>query len=202
MPPRKRANPSSSSSSSSAAAKKQNQNQNQASQPSKYGIQRFFERHSQHAVPASQDPPEPRPAAAPSSKAGLDLGKIDRRKPSGDRGRARKSLRDLDANAADSNLPGGGAAWGSRALSADIAPAESGFENANENRVVEASERLANGVVSNCVSQSTPSDNLLRTGGHGEGTVSPVVVSPEMMKSTSVKRFKFSPGMVRTTCHA
>ncbi|XP_030475354.2 DNA replication ATP-dependent helicase/nuclease JHS1 [Syzygium oleosum] len=192
MPPRKRANPSSSSSAAAAAAaKNQNQNQNQASQPSKYGIQRFFERHSQHAVPASQDPPEPRPAAAPSSKAGLDLGKIDRRKPSGDRGRARKSLRDLDANAADSNLLGG-----SRAPSSDIAPAESGFENANENRVVEASERLANGVVSNCVSRSTPSDNLLRTGGHGEGTVSPVVVSPEMMKSTSVKRFKFSPGML------
>lgn len=68
--------------------------------------------------------------------------------------------------------------------------------------MTETSERLENGVVSNCVLQSTPSDNLLRTWDHGEDTVSPLVVSPEMLKSMSVKRFKYSPGMVRATCHA
>ncbi|KAF8030733.1 hypothetical protein BT93_D0041 [Corymbia citriodora subsp. variegata] len=207
MPPRKRANPSSSSSSAAAAAAAaaKKQDQNQASQPAKYGIQHFFDRHhsSQNAAAsASQDPPEHKPAAnrprpaAPSSKAGLDLGKIDRQKSSSDKGRARKSLRDLDTNAADSNLLGGGDAASSRVLSSDVAPAELGFEEANENRMVEASERLENGVVSNCASQNTPSDNLLRAGDHGEDTVSPLVVSPEMMKSMSVKRFKFSPGML------
>ncbi|XP_030549255.2 DNA replication ATP-dependent helicase/nuclease JHS1 isoform X3 [Rhodamnia argentea] len=195
MPPRKRANPS-----SSSAAKKQNQNQ--ASQPSKYGIQRFFERHSQNAASASGSP-EPkstanrrRRPATPSSEGGLDLGEIDGQKSLRDKGRARKSLRDLDPNAANSDLLVGGGASSSRVLSSDIARVESGFEKANQNGVTQTSARLENGVVSNCVSQSTPSDDLLRTGDHGEDTVSPLVVSPETMKSMSAKRFKFSPGML------
>lgn len=213
MPPRKRANPSSAAAAAAAAAaaKKQNQNQNQAqaSQPPKYGIQHFFERHSQNnaaaAVSVSQDPPDrkaaasrprPAPAAVPSSKAGLDLGEIDRRKSLGNRGRGRKSMRDPDTNAADSNVLGDGDAPSSRVPSSGVAAVGSGIEEANENRVVGASERPENGAVSNCASQSTPADNLLRAGDQGEDAGSPLVVSPEMMKSLSVKRFKFSPGML------
>ncbi|RWW57033.1 hypothetical protein BHE74_00036208 [Ensete ventricosum] len=77
MAPKKRASASSSSSSSSSSSRRNNQSQ-QPSQPSKFGIQHFFERHSQSQTAASSsfpnppdpipdrnlNPPQPEPAAA------------------------------------------------------------------------------------------------------------------------------------------
>ncbi|XVE90822.1 hypothetical protein DITRI_Ditri20bG0106900 [Diplodiscus trichospermus] len=67
MPPKSRRKLNSSSSSSSSSSSKKPNVSNQQSQPSKFGIQHFFERHSQNALLASQKHPSSPPAAPPST---------------------------------------------------------------------------------------------------------------------------------------
>ncbi|XP_030966740.1 DNA replication ATP-dependent helicase/nuclease JHS1 isoform X1 [Quercus lobata] len=134
MPPRKKPN---SSSSSSSSIKKSNHNSNQPQPPSKFGIQHFFDRHTQ-TQNASQNPKPP-----------------------------------LTSNAA------------AAAVSAPVLTDRSN-ENGPASKKPDQKE---------AVSQNTPEENVVLVGVNAaDENLSEV--SPEVSKSVSLKRFKFSPGML------
>ncbi|GMY22919.1 DNA replication ATP-dependent helicase/nuclease JHS1 isoform X2 [Fagus crenata] len=130
MAPRKK--PNSSSSSASLASKKSNPN-NQP-QPSKFGIQHFFERHTQNALLASQNPKKSLPSDDVPSSGPVRIEK--------------SVLTDIKRQTKEPNIP----------------------------------------------SQNTPPENLVMIGVNDAENLSEV--SPEISKSVSLKRFKFSPGML------
>ncbi|KAM4081953.1 hypothetical protein ACJW30_11G132500 [Castanea mollissima] len=134
MPPRKK--PNSSSSSSSSVVKKSNHNGNQPQPPSKFGIQHFFDRHTQ-TQNASQNPKPP-----------------------------------LTSNA-------------NAVVSASVLT-----DRSNENGPVSKKPDH-----NEAVSQTTPEENVVLVGVNAaDENLSEV--SPEVSKSVSLKRFKFSPGML------
>lgn len=133
MPPKKKPN---SSSSSSSSIKKSNHNSNQPQPPSKFGIQHFFDRHTQ-TQNASQNPKPHLTSAAAAAVSAPVL--TDR---SNENGPASKKPDQKEA-----------------------------------------------------VSQNTPEENMVLVGVNAaDENLSEV--SPEVSKSVSLKRFKFSPGMV------
>ncbi|KAL5560584.1 hypothetical protein UlMin_036795 [Ulmus minor] len=135
MAPRKKSN----SSSSSSSIRKSNSN-NQP-QPSKFGIQHFFERHSQNAILASQN------TKPSSSNSAISESQIP--KPKSD------SVADLELPLQDAIR----------------------IEAQNPN------------------SQSNPQTNVTGNGSQNTPENLPEA-SPETFNSKSLKRFKFSPGMV------
>ncbi|PON87540.1 hypothetical protein TorRG33x02_167180 [Trema orientale] len=152
MPPRKKPT-------SSSSSKKSNQN-NQP-QPSKFGIQHFFERHSQNALLASQNPKNvltpitvttsnDAVSASPSSKP---LAVSSRQNP-------------IELDADDGN---------------------GGLDSQNpRDRSLTSSKESKHGLAN--ASENTPPEI---------GTEESLPqVSPEISKSVSLKRFKFSPGML------
>ena len=150
MAPRKK--PNSSSSSASSASKKSNPN-NQP-QPSKFGIQHFFERHTQNALLASQNPKQSLPSDDVPSSGPVRIEKsvLTVRNPKNelisDSKDAVLASRDIKRQTKEPNVP----------------------------------------------SQNTPPENLVMIGVNDAENLSEV--SPEISKSVSLKRFKFSPGMV------
>ncbi|XP_062097786.1 DNA replication ATP-dependent helicase/nuclease JHS1 [Humulus lupulus] len=138
MRPRKKPNAAAASSSS----KKSNQT-NQSQQPSKFGIQHFFERHSQNALLASQNHPKNVPAEALAQNP-------------------------IEVDDDDDN---------------DHAAAASAFQNPTT-RSKENGKGLAN----------ASQDKLPEKSENVEIEDSVLEVSPEISKS--LKRFKFSPGML------
>lgn len=141
MPPRRKIN-------SSSSSKKPNVS-NQQSQPSKFGIQHFFERHTQNALVATHNHPSSPPnallSAAPKSP-------IPDHNP----------LSSSNANAAALPLP---------------------------------LEAASSAVVSHSASQNPKIDSDSSADKPPAIDVN-VEVSPSVSKSTSLKRFNFSPGMV------
>uniref|UniRef100_A0A2N9F1V3 DNA replication ATP-dependent helicase/nuclease n=1 Tax=Fagus sylvatica TaxID=28930 RepID=A0A2N9F1V3_FAGSY len=150
MAPRKK--PNSSSSSASLASKKSNPN-NQP-QPSKFGIQHFFERHTQNALLASQNPKQSLPSDDVPSSGPVRIEKsvLTVRNPKNelisDSKDAVLASRDIKRQTKEPNVP----------------------------------------------SQNTPPENLVMIGVNDAENLSEV--SPEISKSVSLKRFKFSPGML------
>lgn len=134
MPPRKKPH----SSSSSSAVKKSNHNGNQPQPPSKFGIQHFFDRHTQ-TQNASQNPKPPLTSNA-------------------------------NANA--------------------VVSAQVLTDRSNENGPVSKKPDH-----NEAVSQNTPEENVVLVG-FNAADENLSEVSPEVSKSVSLKRFKFSPGMV------
>ncbi|KAK6234466.1 hypothetical protein QUC31_006872 [Theobroma cacao] len=141
MPPRRKIN-------SSSSSKKPNVS-NQQSQPSKFGIQHFFERHTQNALVATHNHPSSPPnallSAAPKSP-------IPDHNP----------LSSSNANAAALPLP---------------------------------LEAASSAVVSHSASQNPKIDSDSSADKPPAIDVN-VEVSPSVSKSTSLKRFNFSPGML------
>ncbi|KAK9273764.1 hypothetical protein L1049_018574 [Liquidambar formosana] len=225
MAPRKK--PSSSSSSSSKKS-----NQNQQAQPSKFGIQHFFERHTQNAL--SQNPktaPNSRASSDPNNavstmknpKNAVNSRTLDRNdeliSPHQNTGNALNSrandsvnavstsqnprnaanLRTIDPVSAVLDIPNPRNAHNSqnvdpqnpgRALnSGAIGPSSSVLPT--QNPINQSNSPTTN---QNNPSQITPPDNLLTIAIDVEE--SPSEVSPEISKSVSLKRFKFSPGML------
>ncbi|KAF3447603.1 hypothetical protein FNV43_RR12790 [Rhamnella rubrinervis] len=153
MPPRRKSNSSSSSSSSNTASSKRSNPSNKP-QPCKFGIQHFFERHTQNALLASQkskNVPNPLPSTS-------DFNLI----PFSDS--AAQSSIQIDAN---------GASLASQSKK-------------------KGSDSNKDGPIN--VSQNTPVENLIPVG--IDADVGFPEVSPEISKSVSAKRFKFSPGML------
>lgn len=235
MPPRKRA--------SSGGSKKSNhQNQQQAapppqqqpSQPPKFGIQHFFERHTQNVLSQkskarldSRSSGSDTSAAAPNERIIANRSVQDHRNDS-------ISIAENSANAPDSmkilrNVGRPNDVSMTRSCrdvaeltrmdmnSAALAPRSASGEPELRNtevqihsnscqrlgkdlssRVIET-ENSKNGASllgsdSNNSSQNTPSDNLLPVVVGDDANAAEV--TPEVCKSASVKRFKFSPGMV------
>ncbi|BFG21385.1 hypothetical protein CerSpe_076590 [Prunus speciosa] len=154
MPPRKKPL-----SSSTTSAKKSNSKVQP--QPSKFGIQHFFERHTQNSqnpkIAAVSAPPQnPKPLAARASST--------------------------------------------------VAPAQSVPEIQNPAQIDTSNAVLASGSheirsnllssSNNSMSQNTPPENLRAVGVVGEEENMEDEASPEISKSKSFKRFKFSPGML------
>lgn len=173
MPPRKKPNSSSSSSSASSSSSKKSNPTNQP-QPSKFGIQHFFERHTQNALLASQNPKPASPSNAAVSTS---------QNPATDTPRSGPEK---------SGLP-----VPSPSIDPENAP---NLHKPDSNHKVSASRdpkkclgSLANDP--NNASQNTPSDNIAAICFSADENLSEV--SPEVSKSVSLKRFKFSPGMVK-----
>ncbi|XP_059451094.1 DNA replication ATP-dependent helicase/nuclease JHS1 isoform X1 [Corylus avellana] len=172
MPPRKKPNSSSSSSSASSSSSKKSNPTNQP-QPSKFGIQHFFERHTQNALLASQNPKPASPSNAAVSTS---------QNPATDAPRSGPEKSGLPVPSPSSDP--------------ENAP---NLQKPDSNHKVSASREpekclgsLANDP--NNASQNTPSDNIAAMGFSADENLSEV--SPEVSKSVSLKRFKFSPGML------
>ena len=158
MPPRKKPN-----SSSSSTSKKPNP------QPSKFGIQHFFERHTQNnALLASQKL---------QANNATPNGSHSVAKPVSDGLRAGTS--DLGSSTVVQEIP----------HPASRKPnGGEGNSNNNDND---------NNNSNNPPSQNSPAENSVLPGTDAmEESISEL--SPEISKSLSLKRFKFSPGMVNT----
>lgn len=158
MPPRKKP------SSSSSSSKKSNPN-NQA-QPSKFGIQHFFERHTQNALQASQKHPRTE-ANANSSIPNV----------TGSEAVAPKKLVSV--------LPEPENVLKGEASGLEIA--NSKFQNPKDNLPLPTNE-------ANLLSENTLSENMVIPGFNVAENLPEV--SPEISKIVPHKRFKFSPGMV------
>ncbi|KAF5744240.1 DNA replication ATP-dependent helicase/nuclease DNA2 isoform X3 [Tripterygium wilfordii] len=159
MPPRKKSN------ASSSTSKKSNSNQH--TQPSKFGIQHFFERHSQSQIlktatvpihqnskPSSISETSPRSNTASESE-------IDR-----------KSVANSTTGAAS------GAQDPKKAPSSVLSISDN-HKNSSRLKEIKFNEETEN----------TPPEDLLTKS-------IDVEVSPDVPKSISLKRFKFSPGML------
>ncbi|KAJ8438485.1 hypothetical protein Cgig2_008972 [Carnegiea gigantea] len=195
MPPRKKANASSSSSSSSKKS-----TQNQASQPCKYGIQHFFERHSlsssssQNPKTSAAAPETPKPSSErcvlqPHNKEPkkLDSKNVESKHKSGRKG---------------SNSGGDGVGGSKRVRSGAAEQVEglvivdSDTQNPKNERNLRGLKRAAgaqnpkNGL--NLETENTPPEDLLVDLTKSEDVSE---VSPEVSKRMPRKRFKFSPGM-------
>lgn len=187
MAPRRKHNASASSSSSSKKSNPSNQ-----PQPCKFGIQHFFERHTQNALLTSQNPknvsasnaavsssPKANPVAVSSSQ------NLNSAPGSGPVDLERSVLTVQNARTNSDSGPVGT----NKAVSAIQNLKHSvNSQNADPNSKVLASRDTNN------ESQNTPPDNLVTVGATADENLSEV--SPEISKSMSLKRFKFSPGMV------
>lgn len=156
MPPRKKPHSSS-----------KKLNSNQQSQPSKFGIQHFFERHSQNVAHSQKNTSETSDSKTdvPSS-----LNRGD------DRNMGRLDSKDAAASATAQKSE-------SRVLL--VSDAVLASENPKEPQRNDAS----------CSPLNTTPENLIAACGN-DGDDSSNELSPEFSKSVSLKRFKFSPGMV------
>ncbi|KAL0547963.1 hypothetical protein IC582_012402 [Cucumis melo] len=156
MPPRKKPHSSS-----------KKLNSNQQSQPSKFGIQHFFERHSQNVAHSQKNTSETSDSKTdvPSS-----LNRGD------DRNMGRLDSKDAAASATAQKSE-------SRVLL--VSDAVLASENPKEPQRNDAS----------CSPLNTTPENLIAACGN-DGDDSSNELSPEFSKSVSLKRFKFSPGML------
>ncbi|XP_031092095.1 DNA replication ATP-dependent helicase/nuclease JHS1 isoform X1 [Ipomoea triloba] len=240
MPPRKRT-------SGGGSKKSSHQNQQQAaapppqqqpSQPTKFGIQHFFERHTQNVLSQkSKARLDSRSSGSDTSSAALNDLRIAN--PSVQRHRNDSiSIAENSVNAPDSmtnlrsvGLPNDASIMRSsrdvmesnkmHTNSAAPAPQSASSEPELRNTVVQirsnSSQRLGKdlssssrivemenskntasllGSESNNSSQNTPTDNALAVVVGDDDANEAAEVTPEVCKSASVKRFKFSPGML------
>lgn len=176
MPPRKKP-------SCSSSSKKPNLN-NQA-QPSKFGIQHFFERHTQNALLASQKQPKNDensigPTSAPQDSKSV-ASPSSRSIPcvTGSEAVAPKKL--------DSVIPRAGNDLNPEVAGPKIANSE--LQNAKDYPPLPANE-------SNELSHNIPSEKSGIPGFNAAENLPEL--SPEISKAMPHKRFKFSPGMVVT----
>jgi DNA replication ATP-dependent helicase Dna2 len=167
MPPRKKPNSSSSSSSASSSSSKKSNPTNQP-QPSKFGIQHFFERHTQNALLASQNP---KPAVSTSQNPATDAPRS---------GPEESGLPVPNPRNDPENAPNLQKTDSNQKVSAYRDPKKCSGSQAND---------------PNSASQNTPTYNIAAMGVSADENLSEV--SPEVSKSVSLKRFKFSPGMVK-----
>lgn len=208
MPPKKKKK----STSSSSSSKKSNVAGNQQSQqPSKFGIHHFFERHTQNALLASQSVgvpalQKPKPPTNPSISAshdapptsvstvnGLNLSKATSSGFSENPNNVVRSVTfDQSKSASIHREPTGTL----RTTSQDLEK-EANSTTIGNNSVVSMPQKP---VELSCFSQNTPSDNLIAVGAIAKDELTEV--SPEIRKSSSLKRFKFSPGMVTSISFA
>ncbi|KAF7844965.1 DNA replication ATP-dependent helicase/nuclease DNA2 isoform X1 [Senna tora] len=198
MPPKKKPKkPSSSSSSSSSSSKKSNPN-NQA-QPSKFGIQHFFERHTQNALLASQKQPKNDATAKTSNSAPQDSKSVasptSRNVPcatGSDAVASKKS--DSVLPKAESDLNPKSDAVAPKKLGSALPKAENDLKSKGDSELQNPKDCAplpAN--EANFSSQNTPSENLAIPGFNAAENLTDV--SPEISKTVAHKRFKFSPGM-------
>ncbi|WCJ23084.1 DNA replication ATP-dependent helicase/nuclease JHS1 [Euphorbia peplus] len=182
MGPRKKLKYSSTPSSSSAS-KNKSSNSNQL--PAKYGIQHFFQRHSQNSTsPIKKKIPLLPP---PNTNRNPSIDKID------------------DVSAFVAPKPRNGSLIGEDSVRCNVS--DGSGSNAPRNPSVDEKADVSAFVApkhrNGSHSSSIDKDSVQCTGSrfdHGKvdkGTIvedSPVFVSPEASKSVAVKRFKFSPG--------
>ncbi|KAG5627158.1 hypothetical protein H5410_012376 [Solanum commersonii] len=203
MPPKKRT-----SSGSTKKSSIQNQNlqqQQQQSQPSKFGIQHFFERHTQNALSQksksllvphnSNSNPNPNSLQNPKESSSVSVSKTPRNV--------------LDLRCLDSNETNSVAQKGENGLNFnkfdEVNSASQVKSNGNvvESNKVDVAERFKDkessvslkNNESGSPSQSTPTEIVVAAGSGEERN--DAEVTPEFCKSVSLnKRFKFSPGML------
>lgn len=202
MAPRKRTNSASKKSSSN------HNNQHQQSQPSKFGIQHFFERHTQNQSQNSKKHPQcinsdPTTTALHSQNPQFapEVRNHSHTSPRNDAVNAERA-NSKDSVSADQNTGDQSVLKGRRAKNANLSCET---ENSRDDLELGVShlEELENGgnlkvKKLNNPSQITPAENQLPVALHmdenqGEDQVE---VSPEVRKGNPSKRFKFSPGMV------
>ncbi|XP_057980952.1 DNA replication ATP-dependent helicase/nuclease JHS1 [Malania oleifera] len=203
----------------SSSSKKSNPNQ--GSQPSKFGIQHFFERHSQNhdTTSASQNPSKPsgtlqslqnRPALTSATPNGATVSSLQnpRKAPNSrapDLGNAASVLQNLE-----NGLVSKSSAPREAALALGNRGDESNLRTADDRGALKSEVRDPKNAISreknpkeavnlqktdtNNLSQNTPPENLMEFSVNANGN--PLEESPEISKSVSVKRFKFSPGML------
>ncbi|KAH7849649.1 hypothetical protein Vadar_020933 [Vaccinium darrowii] len=171
MPPKKKLN---------SASKKSNQN----SQPSKFGIQHFFDRHA-----LSQNPNKPHTSNPnTSSLAPQNPTPVSNSKPADTANGVSKLQNPRNGSVSEKGdlITALSAAPNPKVV---IDLCERDTDSAVENRT---SDLRTN--EKNSHSQNTPPENLVMVDVNtGENQSE---VSPEICKSVSVKRFKFSPGML------
>ncbi|XP_049368809.1 DNA replication ATP-dependent helicase/nuclease JHS1 [Solanum verrucosum] len=209
MPPKKRT-----SSGSTKKSSIQNQNlqqQQQQSQPSKFGIQHFFERHTQNALSQksksllvphnSNSNPNPNPNPNPNS--------LQNPKESSSVSVSKTPRNILDLRCLDSNETNSVAQKGENGLNFnkfdEVNSVSQVKSNGNvvESDKVDVAERFKDkessvslkNNESGSPSQSTPTEIVVAAGSGEERN--DAEVTPEFCKSVSLnKRFKFSPGML------
>lgn len=161
---------------SAGGSKKSHQNQQQ-SQPSKFGIQHFFERHTQNSQnPKSKPPTLKNPDTSPSTS------KDPQNVSNSEATDSKKGIFTLQNPVNESTL----------------VPMQRSPKSLAESELSVGSGGLNN--VDNSHSQNTPTGDLLPVVGNVE--VNELDVSPEIRKGASTKRFKFSPGMVIFILHS
>lgn len=186
-------------SSSSSLSKKSNLN-NQQLQPSKFGIQHFFERHSQNAL-ASQNPKsdthsrtfDTKTATSPlkNSPKATQLpvpGPPQKNRLSSGANDGISVISTVEKSKNQENLPRGH--WNNAASKDEIHRNDFNSE-ANEPKHGVLTDQNQN--ISLNSKQNDPKNNLQAASTNSKDN--PLDVSPEIAKSLSVKRFKFSPGM-------
>lgn len=156
MPPRKKPHSSS-----------KKLNSNQQSQPSKFGIQHFFERHSQNVAHSQK-------ITSQTSDSKTDVS---------------NSLNHGD----DSNV--GRSDSKDAAAPATAQKSESRVLLVSDAVLASENPKVPQGNDAGCSSLSTTPENLIAACGNTGDDLSNDL-SPEFSKSASLKRFKFSPGMV------
>lgn len=193
-------------SSSSSLSKKSNLN-NQQLQPSKFGIQHFFERHSQNAL-ASQNPKsathsrafDSKTATPPSnnSQKATQLpvpGLPQKNRLSSGANDGISVISTVQKSENQENLPRGH--WNNAASKVEIRRNDFNSE-ANEPKHGVLTDQDQN--ISLTSKQDDPKNHLHSRAENLQAASTnskdnPLDVSPEIAKSLSVKRFKFSPGM-------
>lgn len=197
MPPKKRT-----SSGSTKKSSIQNQNLQQQSQPSKFGIQHFFERHTQNALSQKSKSPLLVPHNSNSNS-------LQNPKESSSVSVPKTPKNVVDLRCLDSNETNSGAQKGENGLNFNkfdevnsVSQVKSNGNMVESDKVdvverfkdKESSVSLKNNELGSS-SQSTPTE-IVAAAGSGEER-NQAEVTPEFCKSVSLtKRFKFSPGMV------
>lgn len=197
MPPKKRT-----SSGSTKKSSIQNQNLQQQSQPSKFGIQHFFERHTQNALSQKSKSPLLVPHNSNSNS-------LQNPKESSSVSVPKTPKNVVDLRCLDSNETNSGAQKGENGLNFNkfdevnsVSQVKSNGNMVESDKVdvverfkdKESSVSLKNNELGRS-SQSTPTE-IVAAAGSGEER-NQAEVTPEFCKSVSLtKRFKFSPGML------
>ncbi|CAI9103410.1 OLC1v1001879C1 [Oldenlandia corymbosa var. corymbosa] len=187
MAPRKKTNGAPKKASNSSSATQTNHNQRQ-SQPSKFGIQHFFDRHSQNQ---SQKPKKP--VSNPDSNSPVSAAAAATLNP-----QIAAKVREVNDGSTCSNSSGAvpqrfGRGSGSRGT---------GKENqglsCQKPRIDVVDERHKEGNEFSNASEITPTENRLSVVIDADEDPHEEVqeVSPELSKGKPPKRFKFSPGML------
>lgn len=144
-------------------------NSNQQSQPSKFGIEHFFERHSQnvsHSQKISSQTSDSKTDVSNSMNRGDDrnMGRLDSK-----------------------DAAGAAAATAQKSESRVLLVSDAVLASENP-KVLQRND-------ASCSPLNTTPENLIAARGN-DGDDSSNELSPEFSKSVSLKRFKFSPGMV------